>query len=150
VEPEGSFPCSQDPLPSVHVLSSCFSKIHFNITFPYIIILPSGLFPSVSYQNSVCISVHPCTCHRLRPPHYFRFDNSKNLMRAKNHGIMQLSSILLLLSLRPKFLHRHCIPEHRQPLFFLYCEELCYTHYAAAERNIMNSRREDKTFWTEW
>jgi len=64
--------------------------------------------------------------------------------------IMQLSSILLLLSLRPKFLHRHRILEHRQPLFFPSSQGLCYTHYAAAGRNIMDSRREDKTFPTEW
>lgn len=73
-------------------------------------------------------------------------------MRAKNHEaqIMQLSSILLLLSLKPKFLHRHRILENRQALFFPYCEGLCYTHYAAGGWNIMDSRCEDKTFWTEW
>jgi hypothetical protein len=48
----------------VHILASCFCKIHFNTTLPSITSLPCGLFPSfypttIVYIFSVCATSPP-------------------------------------------------------------------------------------------
>jgi hypothetical protein len=107
-----------------------FFTIHFNITFPSALSLPSDVFHSKFSNQS---HIHSCPPYMLRalPVSFFLILSPKErVVRSLNHEATHcvFFSSPLLLPLRPKCLSQHPILEHPQPTFLHQYEKQSFTH----------------------
>ena len=104
----------------VHVTPSHFLKIHFNITLPSMTRSPSGLFlsgfPTRTLHTPLLSPTH-ATC----PGHLILlFSTEQHLVKNAGHKAPHyiiFSAPLFPVTLRPKYLSKHCTLEHPQPMF---------------------------------
>ena len=133
MEPEGSLPHSQVPVPilrqldPVHTPTSYFLKIHLNIILPSTPGSPKwSLSLRFPHQNPVYSSPLPHTHYMLRPSHSSRTYHPNNIGWAVHISqllIMQLPPLVCyLVPLWPRYSPQHSILKHPQPAFLTQCQ----------------------------
>jgi hypothetical protein len=142
----------------VHTTPSYFSNIHLSIILPLTCSLRSGLFPS-SFPTKTLRAFFFDSMHDTRPTIIIDFLILIILgkrVQVMKPLIMQFSpTSYYCICLQSKYSPQHPVPKYLQSMFSLQCQRPSSNPYKITVLYIfifmlLDSKQEDRRFWTEW